>query len=358
MGGEQTEAGAPVVHIKPKAARGPRARDPDTWSLFEFLASRGGIDPADAQISDVRTILGRDNRFVPGFGNLIRKGGMRLDQAREAAVEAGYLFDIGHVTAAARETTINSLLEAMENEERGKRVYKAGVEPTKSKAELEHAQERDLHRADGALDLALERVEIDPKTVTGDLRDRILEIMLKEGVHDPIDAYERAAMEETQHGAEAGEHERIAETIPGWDVPDDAGAAPGAGAAASGGGERGPGGAPRQPGQADRGAGRAAERADWRRVAEARRADDGDLVEASREAEKAPEPPSTDPAKAPGAAEQAAKEADELLNDILPRLTEEEKAIFQDALDKLEADKTQREQLIRDGAECLLGAIA
>src|ERR1700689_3895882 len=72
------------------------------------------------------------------------------------------------------------------------------------------------------------------------------------------------------------------------------------------------------------------------RLAGARRPDDEDLGEASREADKTPEPASIDPGRSLSAAEAAAREADALLADLLPRLTDEERALFQDALTKLD----------------------
>jgi hypothetical protein len=64
------------------------------------LAARGGLDPNDRLIGDVRASIGSRNKFIPGFGLLIRNNGLSLDRAREAAVEAGYLYDL--VRSAAR----------------------------------------------------------------------------------------------------------------------------------------------------------------------------------------------------------------------------------------------------------------
>jgi hypothetical protein len=100
-----------------------------------------------------------------------------------------------------------------------------------------------------------------------------------------------------------------------------------------------------------------AARADWQRVADARRPDDEDLAEASKLAEKAPEPESVDPAKSLSAAEKAAQEADALLADILPGLSEEERLTFEDALNQLDQDKVSMEQIVRDGAACLAMAV-
>ncbi len=101
-----------------------------------------------------------------------------------------------------------------------------------------------------------------------------------------------------------------------------------------------------------------ATRADWRRLSDARRPDDEDLAEASKAADRTPEPASIDPEKAPTAAEAAAREADALLAEILPRLTDEERRTFEDALNQLDQDKAAQEQMVKDGAACLAAAVA
>lgn len=58
------------------------------------------------------------------------------------------------------------------------------------------------------------------------------------------------------------------------------------------------------------------------------------------------------------AAQAAAKDADKLLEDILPRLTEEERAMFKEALDKVENDKSAREDMTRQAMSCLVEALA
>jgi hypothetical protein len=64
------------------------------------------------------------------------------------------------------------------------------------------------------------------------LRERVVEIMRRERVEDPLEAYERAVMETDSRDVESGHAEPAPEKIPGWDDPDDGGAAPGAGGAA------------------------------------------------------------------------------------------------------------------------------
>jgi hypothetical protein len=280
---------------------------------------------------------------------------MSLDAAREAAVEAGYLRDHGDETGGTAQTNIDDLLQAIDRETRGQRVYPEGADgPARPVDPDELAYHRESLEAE--LDRALSEAGIEPKTVAGPMRARVLEIMDREIDRDPVDAYERATMEEDLRGVEAGHLEPDAEKIPGWDLVDDAGEASPAGApvesAGNGEGE-GARGAPRGRGDADR-----ATQPDWRSLALAR-PDDADFAEASREADKTEAPTSAEsPARSVSAAQAAAGEADKLLADILPSLSEDERKTFEDALANLENDRAAREQIVRDGAACLAQAVA
>lgn len=112
------------VPRRPRRPSGPRARPEEAWTLNEFLASRGGLDPTDRLISDVRASIGSRNKFIPGFGHLIRNNGMRLDRAREAAVEAGYLYDPGAISGAQAQTFVTDLINAVDRELRGAPLYR------------------------------------------------------------------------------------------------------------------------------------------------------------------------------------------------------------------------------------------
>ena len=105
----------------PRRPGGRRARPEETWTLNEFLAARGGLDPNDRRPSDVRASIGRSNKFIPGFGPLIRRNGMSLDRAREAAVEAGYLYDLGAISGAQAATRVTDLVDAVDREFRRER---------------------------------------------------------------------------------------------------------------------------------------------------------------------------------------------------------------------------------------------
>lgn len=223
---ERAKANLPPEGIK--RSGGPASRPPHTFSLLEYIASRGGIDPKDALIGDVRSVFGTKNRFIPGFGTLIRPNGMKLDRLREAVVEAGYIQDAGFNRQNVQETTtIRDLLDAMDTENRGERIYQYGQIPEHEQAkQQEHIDEENYRHSDELLDDALDYAGLGRHSVDGQQRERVLEIMLKEGIRDPLEALEQEAMEWVTHASETGEINRILDDIPGWDIPHDPGAAP------------------------------------------------------------------------------------------------------------------------------------
>lgn len=211
---------------KPPAIRGPRGRDKTTFSLNEFLSDLGGIKPTP----DIKAVLSGQNPFIPGFGRLLREDGLSPDRAREAAVEAGYLTDTAAGEARPTESTINDLLEALDAENRGKKQYRQGQEQGRQGP----SEEEQAYRRSQALDDTLEELGMNPAEVSGEVRDRVVEIMAKEGVSDPLVAYERAIMEEDERGIGTGKNPSRIDFIPGWDV-DDAGPASRQSKAAAGG---------------------------------------------------------------------------------------------------------------------------
>jgi hypothetical protein len=129
-----------IVVEAPRRPRGSRARHEEAWTLIEFLASRGGLDPDDRLIGDVRAAIGSNNKFIPGFGQLIRNNGMRLDRAREAAVEAGYL-------CAHAQTFVTDLINAVDRELRGAPLYRYDRIPDHvTRAEIERMQDEEERR--------------------------------------------------------------------------------------------------------------------------------------------------------------------------------------------------------------------
>lgn len=106
----------------------PRVVKEEKLSLVPFLAHRGGISASDPMIADLRAIVG--DKAYPG---LIRsKGGMTLDRAREAAAEAGYIVNEsrgGGENRGGGTSTIRTLLDAVNDESRGRKRYRPGMEP-------------------------------------------------------------------------------------------------------------------------------------------------------------------------------------------------------------------------------------
>lgn len=129
------EAAKPsAVARKPTAPSGPAPQ-----SLTEFLASKGGLGP-DAELA----ALGADRHIVnvEGVGRrrLTRQGGLPLDRAREAAEEAGYLSGNHRGTS-----TVNDLLDAIDAEMRGNKLYARGHEGTVDRRTAAARSEREQH---------------------------------------------------------------------------------------------------------------------------------------------------------------------------------------------------------------------
>jgi hypothetical protein len=358
-----------------KAPRGRAAADPATWSLFEHLASEGGLKPDP----ELRAIFGNDRGpFVPGFGPLLRKTGMSLDDALTTAKEGGYFIDPtdpAHAPAGAvdpqmqgREATfgIRDLLDKVDEESRGRRQYRANhLEATK----YDPAQESHLVLSELEHELAASGAKV--KDIDPQLLDRTVEIIKRDGETDVLAAYERAIMEDAER-YDATAHERQSEAvtqhIPGWD-PADAGATPHDGAI--GAAERG------QAGRSDQGArgtdGAQSSRARrgnrsspaevaadprWRALADTT-ADynDPEVLAESEAAARLPEPDSVQPAKSLSALERAAADAEEVWRQLEPTLTEDERALVSNVMDQLKLDAESRSRIITDGVACLAGAI-
>jgi hypothetical protein len=211
--------GAERAATAPK--RTARRMDETKMSLVQFLAARGGLQ----ETPDLRAIFD-GNPFVPGFGRLFRTTGMTTDQAWETALEGKYLFEPSHEPGVDRpvETGWRDVAALLEKEARGEKQYRAGYEPP---TRGQDPGER-LHQIEGAIDDAFARDGLPPPS--GSLRDRVIEILDKEGISDPLDAFEQAVMEAHYAGTEEGkEKPGIPDVLPGWNVPHDAGAAQGRG---------------------------------------------------------------------------------------------------------------------------------
>ncbi|CAO3353104.1 transglycosylase SLT domain-containing protein [Azospirillum melinis] len=102
----------------PASAGQQRAARPKAASLFQFLASKGGVQD---QGGELRT-MDLHRAFVPGGGKLVRPNGLPLDRARELAAEAGYLRPSDRGDRFGR-TEVADLLDAIDREARGAKVY-------------------------------------------------------------------------------------------------------------------------------------------------------------------------------------------------------------------------------------------
>jgi hypothetical protein len=83
-------------------------------SLIEFLARKGGVREDHGELS-VLGLRDRKSGFVVGAGPLIRRNGMTVDKAREAAAEAGYL---------PMESSLKDFYDALDQDARsGRQVF-------------------------------------------------------------------------------------------------------------------------------------------------------------------------------------------------------------------------------------------
>lgn len=103
----------------------------DNPDLFQFIAALGGITPEDPNIGDLRRVLGRSQVPVQNYGFLINRKGVTLDQAREAAEEAGYIGKDANSSQRGtqyQETGADDLLDAIARHNSGKKVYPGWAE--------------------------------------------------------------------------------------------------------------------------------------------------------------------------------------------------------------------------------------
>ena len=85
----------PMPKAVHKAFTPPKAKGP--LSSLQFIASQGGLRPDPGGELKGLGFNNKSRVVIPGLGfrSVMRKDGMDLDEAREAAVEAGYLHDPG-----------------------------------------------------------------------------------------------------------------------------------------------------------------------------------------------------------------------------------------------------------------------
>lgn len=364
-----------------KTARGRAAADPQTWSLYEYLASKGGLKP-DPELAAI--FGGRRGPMIGGFGPLLRKDGMALDEALRVAKEGHYLFDEADISGAAARLTPRDLLDSIDRESRGQKVYRNDhitqdreIGPEEEAKHIVAALHDELEAGGGQKGL-----EIDPR-----LEARVVEIVQKEGTRDVLAAYERAIMEDAERYEGLSDARRAHETtrlLPGWDAaepiaaPLHGGADRGGGGPAglsAGGGSPPDGGAPRAAGAGDRApaasplappalaaglrpqAPPSAEA--WHSLARAvPEYDAPDAVRASQAAAAAPEPvpvtaTASERTKAALAADQKSAE---LYEARAAFLSPEERLAIDDALRTINLEEADRREIFSRGAVCLAEA--
>jgi hypothetical protein len=359
-----------TTHVTAPKPRGRAAAHPDTLSLNEHLASHGGLRPDP----ELEAIYGtKRGPFVPGLGPLIRKRGMRLDEALSSAKQHGYMsdpHDVANGTAGTRGRTdlgliVPDLLDRLDAENRGQKLYKPNhVEATK------YDPEQEKHVIMGALEQQLHESGLPVSDIDPALLNRAVEIVHREGVLDVMDAYFRAIMEDEERYnaiADARRSDPELANVPGWDDVHDAGTEPGNGSADPL-DDRQAGRPGQEAGRADgaqpggpRGSSLAAAASDprWRALADTTSDyDEPEVLEESRAADHEPEPASTEvPEKSLTALEKAAADAEAIWRRIEPTLTEKERALVNNVLDQLKLDKDTRDKIINDTVACLVGAV-
>lgn len=113
-----------------KAKKGKKEAAP--VDIVKFLAANGGLVDYKGELK----ALDLRKAFVPGVGKLMRETGMKLDRARELAEEAGYIGKAGDYQT----TTVADLLDAIERNQRGERVYaRADVGRAEARKEEQNA---------------------------------------------------------------------------------------------------------------------------------------------------------------------------------------------------------------------------
>lgn len=130
-------------------------------NLMQFLAGEGGIvDEAGALRS-----MGLSRKFIPGSGALVRRNGLSIEYAREAAAEAGYFDHIYGPDDAVAKSTPDDLLRLLSDEAAGKPTYSPRLDggrmfdQAEFDAQLRNSEE--YKRVLDEVDTALDELKID-----------------------------------------------------------------------------------------------------------------------------------------------------------------------------------------------------
>ncbi len=174
--------------------------------LTEFLARNGGIRDDGGELA----ALDLTNKFVPGAGKLVRKGGLSPDDARALAVEHGYIGAQDRASPERQATsTPTDLFDALDRESRGETIYslddrdrveelgnQAAEEAIRDEAEARFGSLEEAE-AQGAMPDALQSFLAEYQMQTSDFDADVLaraQPLIEDGM-DPGDALERASIE-------------------------------------------------------------------------------------------------------------------------------------------------------------------
>lgn len=158
--------------------------------LLQFIASKGGLKPhPELEALDLRSnhrvqIPGRK-----GFFGVVRPTGDDLDRMREKAEEAGYLRGEGQKTS-----TVQDLLDAIDNELRGQRHAAEGEEGHETRRERQARAEREAHEHGKAQELVDTLEAAGHGELGPEIKARVLKLMAVHGM-DPDTAIDTALIQ-------------------------------------------------------------------------------------------------------------------------------------------------------------------
>lgn len=180
-------------------------------SLLEFLAASGGVRDQGGELE----AIGLTKKFIPKIGALVRKTGMNLDRAREAAQEAGYL--PAESNNGPPQIGISDLLNLMAQEATGRKVFTPEDEAEMFAAEQARQEEGEKARFDEARKTVFDLAAFHELILTpAQIEEAAIAVMGGRDPKDAItDAVVHAGLEEDAKTAEA------AKDGSGWDIPFD-----------------------------------------------------------------------------------------------------------------------------------------
>jgi hypothetical protein len=165
-------------------------------SLVEFLADRGGVADPDGELR----AMDAQRMFIPGSGRLVRRGGVSPDEARRAAVEAGYLDDAAFEKVTT--SSVDDLYAAIQRDMAARDVFawtdRDWAEAWRAEGVADEASRREGEVRERVFD---ELRSAGYKGEPGDAySSRVTELVISQNL-DVADAAERAAIEAVDDAA-------------------------------------------------------------------------------------------------------------------------------------------------------------